>query len=64
MQEGGRKEKQERLHHKKVHAIELEVIDGKWWNGSERRRRLETAGYNYNEVQNEVNRILGCPKRH
>lgn len=38
--------------------IAKEVIKGKWGNGAERKRRLEAAGYNYNEIQNEVNRIL------
>lgn len=35
-----------------------EVIDGKWGNGSERRKRLEAAGYNYREVQDVVNSML------
>ena len=38
--------------------IALEVIDGKWGTGAERRQRLTQAGYNYSEVQAEVNRIL------
>ena len=35
-----------------------EVIAGKWGNGSDRRARLEAAGYNYNEVQSIVNQKL------
>ena len=35
--------------------IALEVIKGKWGNGSERKRRLMQAGYNYAEVQKRVN---------
>lgn len=35
-----------------------EVIRGIWGNGEDRKRRLEEAGYNYQEVQNEVNRRL------
>ncbi len=35
-----------------------EVIAGLWGNGEDRRRRLEEAGYDYGEVQREVNRII------
>ena len=35
-----------------------EVIDGKWGNGEMRRRLLEEAGYDYDKVQDIVNRIL------
>lgn len=46
-------------HNKKsVHQIALEVINGDWGNGIERAARLRAAGYDYNEVQAEVNRIL------
>lgn len=38
--------------------IAEEVIAGLWGNGEERRRRLEEAGYDYDRVQGEVNRIL------
>ena len=44
---------------KSVNQIANEVIAGQWGNGADRKARLEAAGYNYNEVQNEVNRILG-----
>lgn len=43
---------------KTVAEIADEVIDGKWGNGSERRKRLEAAGYNYREVQEMVNSML------
>lgn len=43
---------------KTVHDLALEVIDKKWGNGEERKRRLTEAGYNYEEIQAEVNRIL------
>ena len=43
---------------KTVTQIAMEVITGKWGNGSERKKRLENAGYNYNEVQAKVNDIL------
>ena len=43
---------------KSIHEIAIEVIRGDWGNGEDRRRRLTEAGYNYSEVQAEVNRIL------
>lgn len=44
---------------KTVEAIAKEVVDGKWGNGSERKKRLIQAGYDYNEVQKKVNEIYG-----
>ncbi len=44
---------------KNIDDIVREVIRGNWGNGSERRRRLTEAGYNYDEVQSRVNEILG-----
>lgn len=44
---------------KSINTIAQEVINGAWGNGDDRRRRLEAAGYNYNEVQNAVNAKLG-----
>lgn len=41
-----------------VHEIALEVLDGKWYNGQARKNALTQAGYDYAEVQAEVNRIL------
>lgn len=35
-----------------------EVLLGKWSNGSERKKRLEQAGYNYSAVQKEVNKLV------
>ena len=47
---------------KSVEEVAKEVIAGKWGNGTDRMKRLESAGYNYNEVQNKVNQILaGAP---
>lgn len=43
---------------KSNNVIAKEVIAGKWGNGADRKRRLQAAGYNYNAVQKEVNRIL------
>ena len=43
---------------KDVHEVALEIIDGKWGVGAERKRRLIQAGYDFMTVQAEVNRIL------
>ena len=43
---------------KTVEEVAKEVIDGKWGNGVVRRQRLTQAGYNYVEVQKEVNKLL------
>ena len=43
---------------KSVDEIAREVIQGKWGNGTDRKNRLEKAGYNYNEVQKKVNMLL------
>lgn len=43
---------------KSITEIAKEVVAGKWGNGSDRWARLTGAGYNYEEVQAEVNRIL------
>ena len=47
---------------KSVDEIAQEVIRGEWGNGSDRRARLESAGYDYDAVQDRVNEILeGTP---
>ena len=38
--------------------IAKEVIQGLWGNGSERKKRLTDAGYDYSEVQKEVNALI------
>lgn len=43
---------------KSVDEVAREVIRGEWGNGSDRRQRLEAAGYDYNAVQDRVNAIL------
>lgn len=45
---------------KSVAEIAKEVIAGKWGNGADRKNRLEKAGYNYDEVQNYVNKLLSA----
>lgn len=44
---------------KSVDELAKEVIAGKWGNGDARKQALTSAGYDYNAVQTEVNRILG-----
>ena len=37
-----------------------EVIAGKWGNGNTRKQKLTAAGYDYNTIQNLVNKKLGA----
>lgn len=37
--------------------VAIEVILGKWGNGNDRRKRLTSAGYNYESVQSIVNAL-------
>lgn len=39
-----------------------EVLAGKWGNGDDRKNRLEAAGYDYNAIQEIVNRKAGVKK--
>ena len=43
---------------KTVEQIAKEVIAGKWGNGEDRKKRLISAGYNYNAVQKKVNELI------
>lgn len=43
---------------KSVDEIAREVIQGKWGNGADRKKRLEAADYNYAEVQAKVNKLV------
>lgn len=43
---------------KSLDEIAKEVINGKWGNGSDRKKRLAAAGYDYSEVQKRVNQLL------
>ena len=43
---------------KSVDEIAKEVIQGKWGNGEDRKKRLTDAGYNYAAVQAKVNQLL------
>ena len=51
----------EQIKKKTVSELTKEVLAGKWGNGTERKQRLTNAGYNYQEVQKEVNRIASKP---
>lgn len=42
---------------KTVEQIAKEVLQGKWGNGVDRKKRIEAAGYNYNAVQKKVNEL-------
>lgn len=42
--------------------IAKEVIAGKWGIGADRKTKIEKAGYNYEEIQNYVNRMIKTGK--
>ena len=42
-----------------LEQLAKEVIEGDWGNGEERHERLESAGYDYESVQERVNEMLG-----
>lgn len=44
---------------KSVEDIAVEVLKGLWDSGDARKQKLEEAGYNYREVQDIVNKMLG-----
>ena len=43
---------------KSVDQLAREVLQGKWGNGSDRRKRLTATGYDYAAVQKRVNELL------
>jgi lysozyme len=43
---------------KTVDELAQEVLDGKWGNGTDRKERLTTAGYDYSAVQAKVNALV------
>lgn len=43
---------------KSVDELAREVLQGKWGNGEERKKRLEAAGYDYAAVQKKVNQLV------
>lgn len=42
---------------KSIEEVAKEVINGKWGNGADRKKKLEAAGYNYAQVQAAVNKL-------
>lgn len=54
-----------KLEAQKKTALELaqEVLEGKWGNGAERKQKLAQAGYDYAEVQAEVNKLVSPIKK-
>ncbi len=47
---------------KSIDEIAREVINGKWGNDSERKRRLIQSEYDYDAVQNRVNELMDAPE--
>ena len=45
-----------------IDEIAKEVIEGKWGNGDERKKKLKAAGYDYDAVQKKVNEIIEASK--
>lgn len=43
---------------KTVDQLAKEVLDGKWGNGDDRKKKLAAAGYDYSAVQKKVNELL------
>lgn len=43
---------------KTIEQLAMEVVQGKWGIGSERKRKLEQAGYDYQAVQKKVNQMM------
>lgn len=43
---------------KSVDELAREVLEGLWGNGTDRKNRLEAAGYSYKEVQTRVEQLL------
>jgi N-acetylmuramoyl-L-alanine amidase CwlA len=42
-----------------IDEVAKQVINGKWGNGDDRKKRLTAAGYDYSAVQKRVNQLLG-----
>ena len=47
---------------KSEEAVAGEVLEGKWGNGTARKRALDNAGYDYAEIQKIINGKLGAEK--
>ena len=44
---------------KSIDELAREVIAGNCGGGGDRKQRLKAAGYNYSEIQNRVNEMMG-----
>lgn len=53
--------KEEPVKKKSNEEIAKEVLNGSWGSGQDRKNRLESAGYNYSEIQAIVNKIAPAP---
>ena len=42
---------------KTTDQIVLEIFDGKWGSGDERKKKLQAAGYNYDVIQKRINEV-------
>ena len=51
-------------HAEKLAELTQEIMQGKWGNGEERKKKLEEAGYAYENLQNAVNEAMGVEKRY
>ncbi len=47
---------------KSIEEVAKEVLQGKWGNGADRKNKLTSSGYNYDAVQNVVNRLISNKK--
>ncbi len=54
--------KDRKVNNKNIDELAVEVINGKWGNGQDRKIALTNAGYDYNKVQNKVNEIINSKK--
>lgn len=52
------KSKENTTKKKSIDTIAREVINGKWGNGADRKKRLLSAGYDYKTIQKRVNELL------
>lgn len=52
------RDKEEAAHDALILQVAQKVIRGDYGNGSDRRKRLTAAGYDYDEVQDKVNELL------
>jgi hypothetical protein len=48
---------------KSIHDVAMDCINGKYGVGAERKSRLLAEGYNYSEVQNEINAIMNASQK-